>query len=145
MSVQEGKKASLFLPKRMSLKEIERLAQIVWREPNIAEKISQETFKIVAQAALRRVSFFSGKSTNGLIGGLFYLLGVKCSAPRTQKELASFLKTTDATVRVSYQKWLHEFPDLFPQATCKVIDYWKTYPTPITSSSKNREIRKTRA
>jgi hypothetical protein len=65
-------------------------------------------------------AFFSGKSAKGIIGGLFYLLGHRFHALRTQKEIAVCLNATEMTIRASSRKWLKEFPDSF-QDVCEMM------------------------
>lgn len=57
--------------------------------------------------------FFNSKSVKNILGGLFYLLGYRVSAPRKQRTIANILGTTDVTVRSAYKQWVEEFPDLF--------------------------------
>jgi transcription initiation factor TFIIIB Brf1 subunit/transcription initiation factor TFIIB len=96
-----------------------KLAQTIWSNQVMAEKIGLNALETVTLASKEKFGFFTGKSTKGLLGGLFYLLGFRHGAKRTQKELARLLRTTDVTIRVSYRKWLEEFPDLFSDVVCK--------------------------
>jgi transcription initiation factor TFIIIB Brf1 subunit/transcription initiation factor TFIIB len=98
---------------RISFEEVMKLAKTVWPQET-AERISLGTLEIITQAAKEKFSFFTGKSAKGLLGGLFYLSGFRYKAVKTQKELAAQLGTTDVTIRVSYRKWLKEFPNFFP-------------------------------
>ena len=136
INMEDGKKRRL--PRRISLEEIQWLARAVWENSTVADEISIETFEIIAQAAERKLSFFSGKSTKGLIGGLFYLVGSKREAQKTQKEIAALLKTNDVTLRTSYQKWLQEFPDFFPKTILRARDFrsQKTREKKLFSSGK---------
>jgi hypothetical protein len=72
-----------------------------------------ETVQIINQTYNRKFTFFSGKSSKCLVGGLFYLLGYRHDAIKNQNELADYLGTSDVSIRVSYRKWLEAFPDLF--------------------------------
>jgi transcription initiation factor TFIIIB Brf1 subunit/transcription initiation factor TFIIB len=79
----------------------------------LAEKISLEAFEIMAKASASSFIFFNGKSSKNILGGLFYLLGLRFVCVKTQKEIAVQLGTTDVTIRVSYRDWLKAFPELF--------------------------------
>lgn len=72
-----------------------------------------DALEIIAKAHKRKFAFFNGKTSRGLVGGLFYLLGHKYDVVKNQKELADRLGTTDVTIRASYRNWLEAFPDLF--------------------------------
>jgi len=93
--------------------EVSVAAHAVWFDKSIADKITWETVRIINQTYTRKFSFFSGKSSKCLVGGLFYLLGYRYDAIKKQNELADTLGTSDVSVRVSYRKWLETFPDLF--------------------------------
>ncbi|MBN1244474.1 hypothetical protein JXA31_02655 [Candidatus Bathyarchaeota archaeon] len=100
------------IPSRLSSEVIEA-AKTIWPDQVIAEKITANALEIIANVNKSNFVFFSGKSSRGLIGGLFYLLGFRYDAAKKQTELAEKLGTTDVTIRDSYRKWLNEFPDLF--------------------------------
>ena len=102
--------------------EVIAAAKTVWLDQVIAEKIASSALEIIADANKSNFAFFSGKSSRGLIGGLFYLLGFRYDAVRKQKELAEKLGTTDVTIRASYRKWLEEFPDFFADISDKIIN-----------------------
>jgi transcription initiation factor TFIIIB Brf1 subunit/transcription initiation factor TFIIB len=105
--------------------EVIAAAKIVWSDQVTAEKIAANSLEIIANAHKRNFAFFSGKSSRGLIGGLFYLLGFRYHAVKKQKELAEKLGTTDVTIRTSYRKWLEEFPDLFSDVSDKIANHNK--------------------
>jgi transcription initiation factor TFIIIB Brf1 subunit/transcription initiation factor TFIIB len=88
----------------------------------MAEKIASSALEIITIANKSNFAFFSGKSSRGLVGGLFYLLGFRYDAVKKQKELAGQLGTTDVTIRASYRKWLEEFPDLFSDVIDKIAN-----------------------
>jgi transcription initiation factor TFIIIB Brf1 subunit/transcription initiation factor TFIIB len=100
--------------------EVIATAKTVWSDQIIAEKIAASALEIIAIASKSNSAFFSGKSSRGLIGGLFYLLGFRYDAVKKQKELAAKLGTTDVTIRASYRKWLEEFPDLLSDVSDKI-------------------------
>jgi len=98
---------------RIAPEEVEIAAKTIWPNQLIANAISQETVDIIMKTHKRKFSFFNGKTSRGLVGGLFYLLGYKYDAVKNQKELADRLGTSDVTIRASYRNWLEESPDLF--------------------------------
>ena len=102
--------------------EVTAAAKTVWSDQVIAEKIASNALEIISNANKSKFAFFSGKSSRGLISGLFYLLGFRYDAVKKQKELAEKLGTTDVTIRASYRKWLEEFPDLFVDVSAKIAD-----------------------
>jgi transcription initiation factor TFIIIB Brf1 subunit/transcription initiation factor TFIIB len=105
---------------RISPEEIKVAAKTIWHSQQIANPISQETVDIIMKTSARKFSFFNGKTSRGLVGGLFYLLGYKYDAVKNQKELADRLGTSDVTIRASYRNWLKEFPDLFQDVIIKL-------------------------
>jgi transcription initiation factor TFIIIB Brf1 subunit/transcription initiation factor TFIIB len=92
------------------------------KNPVNAEKIAADALEIITNAHKSKFAFFSGKSSRGLLGGLFYLLGFRYDAEKKQKELAEKLGTTDVTIRASYRKWLEEFPELFADVNDKITN-----------------------
>ena len=102
--------------------QVTAAAKTVWSEQVTAEKIAAKALEIIANAHKSKFAFFSGKSSRGLIGGLFYLLGFRYHAAKKQKELAEKLGTTDVTIRASYRKWLEECPDFFADISDKIIN-----------------------
>ena len=108
--------------KRISLEKVLAAAQIVWLDKSVADEVALDAVDIVNRTYTRKFSFFNGKSFKCLVGGLFYLLGFKHGAKRSQTELADKLGTTDVTIRTSYRQWLEEFPDLFLDVIGKFAD-----------------------
>jgi transcription initiation factor TFIIIB Brf1 subunit/transcription initiation factor TFIIB len=104
---------TLSILNRIRKEEILTLAKILWTDREKAEKIGISAVEIITRTSKDRVSFLSGKSSKSLLGGLFYLLGLRYEVTKTQKDLAEKLSTTEITIRASYRKWLDEFPDLF--------------------------------
>lgn len=100
--------------------EVIAAAKTIWLYQVTAEKIASSALEIITNAHKSKFAFFSGKSSRGLIGGLFYLLGFRYAAAKKQKELAEKLGTTDVTIRASYRKWLEEFPELFADVSDKI-------------------------
>jgi transcription initiation factor TFIIIB Brf1 subunit/transcription initiation factor TFIIB len=107
---------------RITPEEITNAAKAVWQEQATAEKIALETLEIMTKASKQKFSFFNGKTSKSLVGGLFYILGYKHDAAKTQKELAAKLHTTDTTIRHSARKWLQEFSELFPDVINKLAE-----------------------
>jgi len=103
----------LSITKRISPEEVAIAAKTIWPNQLIANAISKDTMDVIMKTHARKFSFFNGKTSRGLVGGLFYLLGYKYDAVKNQKELADRLGTSDVTIRASYRCWLEEFPDLF--------------------------------
>ena len=112
--------ANLTLLNRISPEEVETAAKTIWPNHVVAKDISEEAVDILVKTRERKFSFFNGKTTRGLVGGLFYLLGYKFDAVKNQKELADSLGTSDVTIRGSYRNWLEEFPDLFQDVVAKL-------------------------
>lgn len=105
---------------RIAPEEVEIAAKTIWPNQLIANAISQETADIIMKTHKRKFSFFNGKTSRGIVGGLFYLLGYKYDDAKNQKELADGLGASDVTIRSSYRNWLEEFLDLFQDVIGKL-------------------------
>ena len=105
--------------KRIPFEEVLAAAHTVWADKSTAVKIALETVEIISRVYKRKFMFINGKSSKGLVGGLFYLLGYRHSVVKKQYEIADKLGTTDVTIRNSYRQWLMEFPDLFLDVIAK--------------------------
>jgi transcription initiation factor TFIIIB Brf1 subunit/transcription initiation factor TFIIB len=105
---------------RISSDEVYIAARTVWFNKQISNRIADNTLEIIAKTSKRKFSFFNGKTSRGLVGGLFYLLGYRYDVVKNQKELADRLGTTDVTIRASYRSWLETFPDLFSDVISKL-------------------------
>jgi hypothetical protein len=99
--------------RRIPANEVSAVAHSVWVDNSIADSIALEVIQIINQAYSRKFSFFDGKSSRCIVGGLFYLLGFRHDAVKKQNELAYKLGTSDVSIRISYRRWLETFPDLF--------------------------------
>jgi len=88
-------------------------ARFVWVNQEIADEIASNALQILAQASRIDLRFFNGKSPKCILGGVFYILGYRFYATKTQREIADFLCTTEVSVRKSYHSWLREFPQCF--------------------------------
>jgi hypothetical protein len=108
LNEQKGRSAD-----RLSSKKVLLCALMVWKNRVIAELMAAETSRIIKTVYKKRSIFFGGKSEKGLLAGIFYLLGRKHNAKKTQQEIARNLSTNDVTVRDSYREWLKAFPDFF--------------------------------
>jgi transcription initiation factor TFIIIB Brf1 subunit/transcription initiation factor TFIIB len=102
-----------FTTKRLSSKKVLICASKLWQDKSIAEAMASEASRIIKTAYEKKSVFFSGKSEKGLLAGIFYLLGRKNKAIKTQREIARSLNTNDVTVRSSYREWIDAFPELF--------------------------------
>lgn len=94
-------------------------ARAVWVNQDLADDIASNALQVMAQASRANLRFFNGKSPKCILGGLFYILGFRFYAPKTQREIADFLCTTEVSVRKSYHSWLNEFPQFFPETQLK--------------------------
>jgi transcription initiation factor TFIIIB Brf1 subunit/transcription initiation factor TFIIB len=97
-----------------------RAARAVWVNQEFADDIASNALQILAQASRANLRLFNGKSPKCALGGLFYILGPMFYAPKTQREIADFLCTTEVSVRKSYHDWLSEFPQFFTDTTVKM-------------------------
>lgn len=93
--------------------KVNSYASIIWLDELLAEKIASETVEIIVKASKQDITFFNRKSVKSIIGGLFYLLGLKYGAFRAQREIADKLTISDVTVRETYKQWLTSFSDFF--------------------------------
>jgi hypothetical protein len=109
--------------KRISFDELFASAQLIWADKGFAQNIALESYNIINSVEKRKVNFFGGKRASSLVGGLFYLLGYRYGKVKKQSEIADKLRTSDVTVRLSYRKWLIEFPDLFVDVIGKLAQH----------------------
>jgi hypothetical protein len=109
----------LSIIKRISYSKISKAATEVFGYQSTSDKIAHEAFEVLTKTSEKNRSFFMGKSSRAILGGLFYLLGIRHNVVKTQKEVAVNLGTTDVTVRDSYRKWLEAFPDFFHDVISK--------------------------
>lgn len=99
---------------RLSSAKVLSYASTIWQDhPLMAELMATETSHVFRIIHKRRQNYFSGKSKKRLLSGIFYLLGKKNKAMKTQREIARGLSTSEATVRASYRDYIANFPDLF--------------------------------
>jgi len=87
----------LSIPDRLS-SEVVAAARAFWSDQVLAEKIATSALELITKTNKSKFAFFSGKSSMGVIGGLFYLLGFRYDVEKKQKELAEKLCTTDVTI-----------------------------------------------
>jgi transcription initiation factor TFIIIB Brf1 subunit/transcription initiation factor TFIIB len=95
-------------------------ARAVWINQEIADEKASKASLVLAHASRVNLRIYNGKSPKCILGGLFYILGFSFCAPKTQREIADFLCTTEVSVRRSYNSWLSEFPRFFTDATVKI-------------------------
>ena len=98
---------------RIHCEAITTAARAVWENQEIADDIASNALHILDLSSWTNLRFFSGKPTKCILGGLFYILGFRFNAVKTQKEIADFLCTTEFSVSSSYKNWLKEFPQFF--------------------------------
>ncbi len=108
--------------KRIRPDEIFAAAHTVWFDKNTADKVAQSAIEIIEYTHQKRFAFYNGKTSKGIVGGLFYLLGYRYNVVKRQRELAWKLGTSDVTIRTSYRQWLQEFPDLFTDVIAKFTE-----------------------
>jgi len=104
------------------VQEIMECTHLLWTNKETAREIATQAVEIINQVCKRKFSFCNGKSSRCLLGGLFYLLGIRYDDPKKQREIAIALQITDVSIRSSYKKWLKEFPDLFQDVKAKLAD-----------------------
>jgi len=104
------------------VQDIMECAHLLWTNKETAREIATKAVEITNQVCKRKFSFCNGKSSRCLLGGLFYLLGIRYDDPKKQREIAIALQITDVSIRSSYKKWLKEFPDLFQDVKAKLAD-----------------------
>ena len=103
-----------FNSERLSSAKVLSIASSIWQDhPIMAELMATETSHVFRMIHKRRQNYFSGKSKKRLLSGIFYLLGIKNKAMKSQREIARCLNTSEATVRASYRDHKENFPDLF--------------------------------
>jgi transcription initiation factor TFIIIB Brf1 subunit/transcription initiation factor TFIIB len=105
--------------KRISFDEVFAAARIMWVDKSTADKIAENAVEVIERTQKKKSVFYNGKTSRGLISGLFYLLSYRFDSVKKQRELAWRLGTSDVTVRTSYRQWLSEFPDLFSDVIAK--------------------------
>ncbi len=99
--------------KRIPFEEVLAASHILWTSKSLADQIALDSLEIINKSYRRKFSFFSGRRSTWIVGGLLYLLSYRYDSVKKQKELADVLGTTDGTIRDSYRLWLKTFPDLF--------------------------------
>jgi len=88
-------------------------ARAVWVDEEIADDIAKNALQILADTSKLNLRFFCGKAPKCILGGLFYILGFRFKAIKTQKEIADFLCTTEVSVAKSSKIWLQKLPQYF--------------------------------
>jgi hypothetical protein len=95
-------------------------ARAVWVNQETADAIASNAVQVILQASKANSRFFYGKTSKCVLGGLFYLLGYRFNAAKTQREIAELLCTTEISVRKLYKSWLNEFPQFFTDVRVKM-------------------------
>ena len=106
----------------LKIQEITAAAHSLWPNKKTARKIITDSVEIINQACKKKFAFGNGKNFRCIVGGLFYLLGFRYNDPKKQREIAITLQITDVSIRLSYKRWLKEFPDLFQDVTANLAD-----------------------
>ena len=101
---------------RVSREETTLAARTIWVNQEKAD-IAANAIETLVKASAVNLGFLNGKSSRTILGGLFYILGHRFKAVKTQKEIADLLGTSDVSIRESYRSWLNEFPFLFTDVT----------------------------
>ena len=108
--------------KRIPFDELMAASHNIWRNTETADKIAFDAVQIINRTYARRFSFFNGKTSRSIVGGLYYLLGFRYNATKRQVEIADKLGTSDVSIRKSYRLWLEAFPDLFLDVIGKLAE-----------------------
>jgi hypothetical protein len=95
-------------------------ANVVWVNQETADVIASNAVQELAHASKANPRFFYGKTSKCVLGGLFYILGYRFNAAKTQREIADLLYTTEISVRKLYKSWLNEFPQSFTDVSAKM-------------------------
>jgi hypothetical protein len=133
------KPSSNYVLRRLDRADILSYASDLWRaQGSIAQAIASETVRIIHLAYTKAPSFFEDKNRKWILGGLFYLLGRRMSAGKTQKQIARCLGTSEMTIRKSYKKWLGSFPEFWPEATMHLQEGHDKRSEPSPGSSSKR-------
>jgi hypothetical protein len=104
--------------RRLGVADVLNYSSRIWRgQDHVAEMMTSETVRILRKAHEKTPTFFRDKSKKWVLGGLFYLVGRKMNAAKTQKHIARCLDTDEMTIKNSYREWFRHFPEFWPQAT----------------------------
>jgi transcription initiation factor TFIIIB Brf1 subunit/transcription initiation factor TFIIB len=91
--------------RQLGLIDVLDYASKIWKGQELAAKaMASEAVRIIREAYEKAPSFFSDKSRKWVLGGLFYLVGIKMNAAKTQKKIARCLDTEEMTIRNSYRE-----------------------------------------
>lgn len=105
---------------RIHCEKITAEARAIWANQEIADSIANNALQILAEASRQNLRFFCGKRPKCILGGLFYILGFRFRAIKTQREIVVALDITDVSIRKSYLDWLNVFPQYFKDISCKI-------------------------
>lgn len=107
--------------KNISIDDLFAASYLLWTNRLMADQIALEAIMLINKARSRKFSFFNGKTSRSIVGGLFYILGYRYDIVKKQKEIADMLGTSDVTIRDSYRQWIETFPDLFSDVIEKFL------------------------
>lgn len=108
---------------RIHCEKISAEAKVVWANQEISGDIASDALQILAKASKQNLRFFCGKQPKCILGGLFYILGFRFRAVKTQREIADLLGITEVSIRKSYKNWLKEFPKYFTDVNDKILEH----------------------
>jgi transcription initiation factor TFIIIB Brf1 subunit/transcription initiation factor TFIIB len=102
--------------RQLTLIDVLNYSTKIWkRQEPLAEAVASETVRVIRKAHAKLPSFFWSEGRKWVLGGLFYLVGRKMNAAKTQKQIARCLDTNEMTVKNSYLEWVGHFPELWPE------------------------------
>jgi len=103
--------------RRITPETVMEASRAIWLNRECADSIGADATKLfdeVSKSNPKRLKIFNGKANRSILGGLLYLLGQYNNMKVTEKAIAKSLCTSEVTIRLSYRRWLSEFPEFFP-------------------------------
>jgi len=99
---------------RIEPKDVATWAHNVWlEETDFARKVVRETLNLVREIYQKNLILLCGRTKRGIVGALFYLLGLKYDKYRkSQLEIADVLNIHTVTIRQNYKRLM---PYVFPE------------------------------
>ena len=82
--------------KRIPFEEVLAASHILWTSKSLADQIALDSLEIINKSYRRKFSFFSGRRSTWIVGGLLYLLSYRYDSVKKQKELGR---------RFRYNRW----------------------------------------
>ena len=124
-----------YILRRLSHAQALFWANETWEgQGQVAKGMASKAMTLVLRAYEKNPAFFGNKSRKWILGGLFYLLGQRSGAAKTQKQIARSLGTTEMTIRASCREWLTQFPEFWSETHrvrcgCRAISDKKSFIT----------------